>query len=211
MTQSKHCRERERDPPSAVCKERMKWQTCQAMQRRLPNVFHTLPGASAENRAGRTMRKGGRKQNKNTCVEPLWSFMFILLDFLLAILLAKGGADASDGSRTEKRLNVQINQEYWNCQCNETNAFFDPGIIWCISYVDQGSEGFREPRLRLDNQSRKKYVSRTEGSWWVRTDLEVQFVQTWRRPAVNRHYFLVSFWLFDPTIFGTGFLGSFGC
>ena len=64
-------RERERDPPSAVCKERMKWQTCQAMQRRLPNVFHTLPGASAENRAGRTMRKGGRKQNKNTCVEPL--------------------------------------------------------------------------------------------------------------------------------------------
>lgn len=103
-------RERERDPPSAVCKERMKWQTCQAMQRRLPNVFHTLPGASAENRAGRTMRKGGRKQNKNTCVEPLWSFMLIQFDFLLAILLAKGGADASDGSRTEKRLHVHINQ-----------------------------------------------------------------------------------------------------
>lgn len=103
-------RERERDPPSAVCKERMKWQTCQAMQRRLPNVFHTLPGASAENRAGRTMRKGGRKQNKNTCVEPLWSFMLIQFDFLLAILLAQGGADASDGLRTEKRLHVHINQ-----------------------------------------------------------------------------------------------------
>ena len=91
-------------------------------------------------------------------------FLKINHHFLLAILLAQGGANASDGSRTEKRLNVQINQEYWNCQCNETNAFFDPGIIRCISYVDQGSEGFREPRLRLDNQSRKKYVSRTEGS-----------------------------------------------
>lgn len=44
--------EREKDPPSAVCKERMKWQNCQAMQRRLPNVFHTLPGASAENKQG---------------------------------------------------------------------------------------------------------------------------------------------------------------
>lgn len=36
--------------------------------------------------------------------------MLIQFDFLLAILLAQGGADASDGSRTEKRLHVHINQ-----------------------------------------------------------------------------------------------------
>ncbi len=162
MTQSKHRRERERerDPPSAVCKKRMKWQNCQAMQRRLPNVFHTLRGASAESRAGRTMGKGGRKHGGNICVEPLC--LFRLISFWQScwhkgVLVQVKAYDGMNGwwvvnadnffwpseqnvmgfwkSMKIKPLNVQINQT--SRQCNETNASFDPGIIWCINYLDR--------------------------------------------------------------------------